>query len=124
MSFQFKTWTRKRHFVEISPEDVFHLNTLTALNATTNIFYNPQILDLKFIQNITTVAKNFRTSAYKDAEIPIAQNSSYVIMQHIMPLCNLKLSFTKELDKARIASTMGYRRNVILGNNNDSYTGF
>ena len=120
----YKCGSAIRHFVEISPEDVIHLNTLIALNATANIFYNPQIIDLKTIQNIATTAKKYRTSTYRDAEIPIAQNSSYVIMQHIMPLCNLKLSFTKELDKARIASTMDYRRNVLLGNDNDPYTGF
>lgn len=60
--------------------------------------------------------KSYRTSTYMDTEIPIAPNSSYVIIQHIMPLCKLRLSFIKELDKAKIVSTIGYRKNVIFDN--------
>lgn len=118
----YKCGPAKRHFIEISPEDVFHLNILIALNATVNIFYNTQITDLKFIQNIIKIARNYRKNSYKDTEIPITPNSSYVVMQHIMPLCKLNLSFTKELDKARIASIIGYRKNVIFGDNDISST--
>lgn len=112
----YKCGSIKRHFIEICPEDVFQLNILTALNATANIFYNTQITDLKTVQNIAKTAKSYRKSTYKDVEISMAPNSSYVIMQHIMPLCKLNLSFSKELDKARVAPTIGYRKNVIFGN--------
>ena len=112
----YKCGSVKRHFVEIIQEDAFHLNRLIVLNATANIFYNTQITDLKTAQKIVATAKNYRKNAYNDTEIPIGANSSYVIMQHIMPLCKLSLSFTKELDKARIAPTISYRKNIIMGN--------
>lgn len=112
----YKCGVSKRHFIEINRSDVFHLNRLTSLNATKNIYYNPELVNSTYVNDLVSSTKNCRVKRFSKTEIPVSSNSSYVITKQIMPLCKIHMSFIKELDKAKLRRTLSLRKNVIMGN--------
>lgn len=100
----YKMGNKKSLYVEIGEDDILQLNRIAALNANKCLFFMPSVSPTYMLEDIGKSIVKFKG---KEKIESVSSNMSIIGMSHKLPTCRAKLSFLKELDKAKGIMTIG-----------------